>query len=116
MVKEAIDPSGSLPPNPVTNLLLLGARLELALLATGGSLRVGVGTDPGVGVGTDPGVGVGPDPGVGVGATCWERAATVAGAGLVAPPLSVARQVKLFPVKWPVVNKYSCCNCSGVRT
>src|SRR4028119_1291168 len=96
MVKEAIDPSGSLPPNPVTNLLLLGGRLELALLATGGSLKVGtdpgvgVGTDPGVGVGTDPGVGVGADPGVGVGATSWERAATVAGAGLVAPLLSVA--------------------------
>jgi hypothetical protein len=40
----------------VSNLLLLGARLELALLATGGSLRVGVGV--GVGVGTG-GVGVG---------------------------------------------------------
>src|SRR4028119_994037 len=107
MVKEAIVPSGSLPPNPVSNLLLLGARLELALLATGGSLRVGVG--PGVGVGTG-GVGVGSDPGVGgtggvgvgsgpgvggtggvgVGATCWVTAATVAGAGLVAPLLSVA--------------------------
>ena len=33
----------SLPPNPVSNLLLLGVCLELALLATGGSLRVGVG-------------------------------------------------------------------------
>jgi hypothetical protein len=33
----------------VTNLLLLGGRLELALLATGGSLKVGV--SPGVGVG-----------------------------------------------------------------
>ena len=33
----------SLPPNPVTDLLLLGGRLELALLATGGRLRVGVG-------------------------------------------------------------------------
>jgi hypothetical protein len=47
----------------VTNLLLLGGRLELALLATGGRLRVGVGV--GVGVGTG-GVGVGTG-GVGVG-------------------------------------------------
>ena len=70
----------SLPPNPVTNLLLLGARLELALLATGGSLKVGTG----------PGVGVGVGPGVGVGATCWATTATVAGAGLVAPLLSFA--------------------------
>src|SRR4028119_2409006 len=68
MVKEAIDPSGSLPPNPVTNLLLLGARMELALLATGGSLRVGVGVGTGgvgVGVGTG-GVGVGVGTGAGV--------------------------------------------------
>jgi hypothetical protein len=35
-------------------------------------------------------VGVGTGPGVGVGATCWETAAKVAGAGLVAPLLSVA--------------------------
>ena len=71
----------SLPPNPVTNLLLLGGRLELALLATGGRLRVGVGPGVGVGVGTGPGGGVG-----GIGRA---PAATVAGAGLVAPLLSV---------------------------
>jgi hypothetical protein len=35
----------------VTNLLLLGAMLELALLATGGSLFVGGGAGVGVGTG-----------------------------------------------------------------
>ena len=48
----------SLPPNPVSNLLLLGGRLELALLATGGWLIVGVGPGVGVGVGVGTGAGV----------------------------------------------------------
>ena len=36
MVKEAIVPSGSVPPNPVSKTVLLGAIVLLALLATGG--------------------------------------------------------------------------------
>ena len=60
MVKDAIEPSGSLPPNPVTAVVLLGGMLKLAFVATGGWLGVG------------------------------GRAATVAVAGLVAPWLSVA--------------------------
>ena len=60
MVKEAIDPSGSVPPSPGTRALLLGGMLKLAFAATGGWLGVG------------------------------GMAATVAVAGLVAPLLSVA--------------------------
>ena len=62
MVKEAIDPSGSVPPNPVTCLLLFGGMLKLAFVANGGWL----------------------------GGVVGGRAATVAVAGLVAPLLSVA--------------------------
>ena len=62
MVKEAIDPSGSVPPNPGTGVVLLGGMLKLAFLATGGWL----------------------------GGVVGGKAATVAVAGLVAPLLSVA--------------------------
>ena len=67
MVKDLIDPSGSVPPSPAIETLLLGASSMLTLLATGRWLAgVGVGTVGGVGVGTVGGVGgVG---GVGVGA------------------------------------------------
>ena len=95
MVKEAIVPSGSVPPNPGTRALVLGGMLKLAFVATGGWLGVGVGagvgvgTGAGVGVGTGAGVGVGTGAGVGVG-TGAATVATVAVAGLIAPPLSVA--------------------------
>ena len=64
MVKEAIDPLGSVPPNPGISALALGARLELALVANGGWLGVGVGAGSGVGVGAGIGVGVGAGIGV----------------------------------------------------
>ena len=64
MVKEAIDPSGSVPPNPGTGVVVLGPMVKLAFVATGGWLF-----------------------GVGVGDAV---AAKVAVAGLVAPLLSVA--------------------------
>ena len=67
MAKEAIDPSGSVAPNPGTGVVLLGGMLKLAFVATGGWLGVGVG--------------------VGIGDAV---AAKVAVAGLVAPLLSVA--------------------------
>ena len=75
MVKEAIDPSRSVASNPVTRVVLFGAILKLALVATGGWLGVGVGVGIGIGVG------------VGIGN---EVAAKVAVAGLLAPLLSVA--------------------------
>ena len=60
MVKEAIDPSASVPPSPAIETLLLGAIWMLALLATGRWLAgVGVGGVGGVGVGGVGGVGVG---------------------------------------------------------
>ena len=69
MVKDLIDPSGSVPPSPAIETLLLGASSMLTLLATGRWLAgVGVGTVGGVGVGTVGGVGVGTVGGVGVGA------------------------------------------------
>ena len=64
MVKEAIDPSGSVPPNPGTGVVVLGGMVKLAFVATGGWLF-----------------------GVGVGVAV---AAKVAVAGLLAPLLSVA--------------------------
>ena len=66
MVKDSIDPSGSVPPSPAIETLLLGASSMLALLATGRWLAgVGVGTVGGVGVGAVGGVGVGAVGGVG---------------------------------------------------
>ena len=66
MVKDLIDPSGSVPPSPAIETLLLGASSMLTLLATGRWLGgVGVGTVGGVGVGTVGGVGVGTVGGVG---------------------------------------------------
>ena len=76
MVKEAIDPSGSVPPNPVTRVLLLGGMLKLTFVVTGGWLF-------GFGVGTGVGVGVGVVVETG-------SVATVAVAGLLRPWLSVA--------------------------
>ena len=60
MVKDAIEPSGSVALNPVTGVLLFGEVLKLVLAATGGWLGVG------------------------------SKAATVAVAGLIVPLLSVA--------------------------
>ena len=60
IVKDAIDPSGSVPPSPAIATVLLGAISTLTLLAVGG--RFG----------------------------CGGSADTVALAGLVAPWLSVA--------------------------
>jgi len=60
MVKDTIDPSGSVPPSPAIETLLLGAISTLTLLATGRWLGWGSSAD------------------------------TVAVAGLVAPWLSVA--------------------------
>ena len=60
MVKDPIDPSGSVAPSPAIGTVLLGAISTLTLLATGGWLAWG------------------------------SRADTVAVAGLVAPWLSVA--------------------------
>ena len=60
MVKDSIDPSGSVPPSPAIKTLLLGASSMLTLLATGGWFGWGCSAD------------------------------TVAVAGLVAPWLSVA--------------------------
>ena len=60
MVKDSIDPSGSVPPSPAIKTLLLGAISMLTLLATGGWFGWGSSAD------------------------------TVAVAGLVAPWLSVA--------------------------
>ena len=74
IVKEAIEPSGSVPPNPGSRAVLLGATTALALLATGGWLS-GVGTGVGVGIGVGTGAGM---------------AAIVAGAGLLRPLSSVA--------------------------
>ncbi len=52
MVKDAIEPSGSLPPSPAIATALLGAISRLTLLAIGGWLAgVGVGVGAGVGVG-----------------------------------------------------------------
>ena len=69
MVKDSIDPSGSVPPSPAIETLLLGAISMLTLLATGRWLAgVGVGGVGGVGVGGVGGVGVGGVGGVGVGA------------------------------------------------
>ena len=52
MVKDSIDPSGSVPPSPAIETLLLGAISMLTLLATGRWLAgVGVGGVGGVGVG-----------------------------------------------------------------
>ena len=60
MVKDSIDPSGSVPPTPAIETLLLGASSMLTLLATGRWLAgVGVGGVGGVGVGGVGGVGVG---------------------------------------------------------
>ena len=60
MVNDTIDPSGSVPPSPAIETLLLGASSMLALLATGRWLAgVGVGGVGGVGVGGVGGVGVG---------------------------------------------------------
>ena len=60
MVKDTIDPSGSVPPSPAIETLLLGAISMLTLLATGRWLvGVGVGGVGGVGVGGVGGVGVG---------------------------------------------------------
>ena len=72
MVKEATVPSGSVPPNPVTRVLLLGGMLKLTFVVTGGWL-LGFAMGVGVGVGVVEG-----------------RAATVALAGLLRPLLSVA--------------------------
>ena len=58
-MKDAIDPSGSVAPNPAISTVLLGAMLRLTLLATGGWFGGGSSAD------------------------------TVAVAGLVAPRLSV---------------------------
>ena len=96
MVKEAIDPSGSVPPNPGTRALLLGGMLKLAFAATGGWLGVGVGSGIGVGVGVGVGSGIGVGAGVGVGVGIGAGvgvgvgmgdgiAAIVAGAGLLRP-------------------------------
>jgi len=60
MVKDAIDPSGSVAPSPAIETVLLGAISMLTLLVTGGWLAWG------------------------------SRADTVAVAGVVAPWLSVA--------------------------
>ena len=60
IVKEAIDPSGSVALNPVTVVLLFGEMPKLVFAATGGWLRVG------------------------------SRAATVAVVRLIVPWLSVA--------------------------
>ena len=69
MVKDLIDPSGSVPPSPAIKTLLLGAISMLTLLATGRWLAgVGVGGVGGVGVGGVGGVGAGGVGGVGVGA------------------------------------------------
>ena len=54
MVKEAIDPSGSVPPNPGTLVVLFAGMVKLAFVVTGGWLDVGVG----VGVGVAPKVAV----------------------------------------------------------
>ncbi|MEG4071027.1 hypothetical protein QUA42_27535, partial [Microcoleus sp. Pol11C2] len=54
MVKDAIEPSGSLPPSPAIATALLGPISRLTLLAIGGWLAgvgVGVGGSGGVGVG-----------------------------------------------------------------
>jgi len=67
-----MEPSGSVPPNPGSGTLLLGAIARLALLVTGGWLS---------------GVGAGVGVGVGAGA---RSAAIVAGAGLLRPLSSVA--------------------------
>ena len=99
IVKEAIDPSGSVPPNPGTRTLLLGGMLKLAFVVTGGWLGVGVGVRIGVGAGVEIGIGVGAGVGVGVGIGAGVGvgvgmgdgiAAIVAGAGLLSPWLSVA--------------------------
>ena len=45
MVKEAIDPSGSVPPNPDSGMVPPGATATLALLATGGWLTPGGNAD-----------------------------------------------------------------------
>ena len=66
MVKDLIDPSGSVPPSPAIETLLLGAISMLTLLATGRWLAgVGVGAVGGIGVGAVGGVGVGAVGGVG---------------------------------------------------
>ena len=84
MVKDLIDPSGSVPPSPAIETLLLGASSMLTLLATGRWLGgVGVGTVGGVGVGTVGGVGVGAVGGVGVGAVGGVGVGTVGGVGAV---------------------------------
>ena len=49
MVKDAIDPSGSVPPSPAIATALLGAISRLTLLAIGGWLA-GAGVGAGVGV------------------------------------------------------------------
>ena len=41
IVKDAIDPSGSVPPSPAIATVLLGAISRLTLLATGGLLGSG---------------------------------------------------------------------------
>ena len=41
IVKEAIEPSGSLPPNPGTRALVLGGVLRLVGVATGGRFAAG---------------------------------------------------------------------------
>jgi hypothetical protein len=83
MVKDSIDPSGSVPPSPAIETLLLGASSMLTLLATGRWLAgVGVGAVGGVGVGAVGGVGVGAVGGVGVGAVGGVGVGAVGGVGV----------------------------------
>lgn len=72
MVKEAIEPSGSVAPSPAILRTLFGGKLMLALAATGGWFADG------------------------------SRAVTVAVPGLVRPRSSVALYLKLEPLKLPV--------------
>jgi hypothetical protein len=90
MVKDSIDPSGSVPPSPAIETLLLGGSSMLTLLATGRWLAgVGVGGVGGVGVGGVGGVGVGGVGGVGVGGVGGVGVGGVGGVGVGAGAMLV---------------------------